>query len=141
MLVCLYGTAKTQFHDHEKENATFKCRLFEVKCLRVRKHREHGLPADLTIDELPIIVKEAYQKRHMQTLTLHKRHSDCYAISHSQEQFWTTLKSYPPFHQKFRLSVEESLSFAATDKAFQSHQEHSVLCQTRLIYQQLVLVA
>jgi hypothetical protein len=59
MLVCPYGTSKTQFHDHEKENATFKCRLFEAKRLRVRKRREHGLPADLTVDEVPIIVKEA----------------------------------------------------------------------------------
>ena len=60
--MCPYGTSKTQFHDHEKENAGFKCALYETKRLRVQKRREHGLPANLDIEEIQIIVKEASDK-------------------------------------------------------------------------------
>lgn len=38
MLVCPYGTSKTQFHDHEKQNATFKCALSKEKRKLIGKH-------------------------------------------------------------------------------------------------------
>ena len=58
-LCCPYGTSKTQFHDNEKQNAGFKCALVKAKRLRCRQKREHGLPADLEPEEIPIIVKAA----------------------------------------------------------------------------------
>lgn len=59
MLVCPYGTSKTQFHDHEIQNGSFKCALYKVKRERVMRHREAGIPADLYVEEVVIIVKEA----------------------------------------------------------------------------------
>ncbi len=59
MLVCSYGMSKCQFHDHEIQNASFKCKLVDVKCKHVQMHRRAGFPADLCVEEIPIIVKEA----------------------------------------------------------------------------------
>lgn len=61
-LVCPYGTHKTQFHDDEKQNGSFKCALFEAKRTRILARREAGLPAELTPEEIPIIVKTASDK-------------------------------------------------------------------------------
>jgi hypothetical protein len=59
MLMCPYGTSKCQFHDHEIQNASFKCKLVDVKCKRVQMYHRAGFPADLCMEEIPIIVKEA----------------------------------------------------------------------------------
>ena len=75
-LVCPYGTQKTQFHDDEIQNGSFKCKLVECKKQRVNKKREHGLRADLEPEEIPIIVKEAsdatYANREFALKTLSK---------------------------------------------------------------------
>jgi hypothetical protein len=60
MLVCPYGTTKCQFHNHEIQNAGFKCKLVDVKRKHVRMHCKAGFPVDLwCVEEIPIIVKEA----------------------------------------------------------------------------------
>ena len=59
-LVCLYGTSKTQFHDHGIQNGNFKCKLYKTKRLRVLKRMEHGFPADLPTEEIALIVKTSF---------------------------------------------------------------------------------
>ena len=59
MLVCSYGMSKCQFHDHEIQNASFKCKLVVVKWKHVQMHCRAGFSADLCVEEIPIIVKEA----------------------------------------------------------------------------------
>ena len=98
--MCPYGMSKCQFHNHVIQNAHFKCQLVDVKQILAQRRCEAGLPADLFVKEIPVMVKEVSDETYAHVEYAQKCF-DSWDTHRSLMQYWMML-TY--FHRQAKKS-------------------------------------